>query len=444
MTCIGVQVDVVKYLIDQGADINSSSYAKLTSLHFAVHSYSEPDKKKEVVALLLSRRPELANMQNDRGITPLMWAANDLEETIQILIDHGADVNARDFNGYSSLHAWTCWWPEDKTEFLIQQGANVNARDKNGRTSLHIAAIEGREDRVWLLLKYGSDINAKDNLGYTPLDLAIRFNHNTLVDFFKKENALTGNPSESMKLNSYLTSHFNEKEALIWYLDSNGWAIKTSNYLLIFDFFNWGIIPENESLYNGRINPMELGNLSDSKIIVFKSDVRRLDPKIIELKKEREDVIVISGSKIPEIPDTKILASHSRMTLNGLGVVAAKANAGELGFIIEVDGLTIYYAGIHGLWSDDDRESFVYEVHYVKSNTEGIDFAFFPITNTRALYDLPVEGMITAADELNINTLFPMGGDGTAKFLCRTDKKRTRFIKRSFRIERLRLSCHHQ
>ncbi len=416
IACYSAQVDVVKYLIEQGANINASTYAKLSPLHWAVHSYSDPVTKKETIEFLLSKSPELANLQNDKGITPLMWAANDLEETIQLLIDHGADVNARDFNGYSALHSWTRWWPEDKSEFLIQQGADVNTRDANGRTPLHIAAIAGRENRARLFLKYGGDINVKDNLGYTPLDLAIKFNHKTLVDFFKKENALAGNLSGSMQFNSYLTSHFNEKEALIWYLDDNSWAIKTSHYLLIFDFNNWGIIPENQSIYNGRVNPVELGNLSESKILVFKSYEGKLDPKIIELKKEREDVIIISGSEIPEISDTKILTPHSKMSLSGLGVNVTKANAGELGFIINVDGLTIYYAGIHGLWNNDYRESFFSEINYVKSNTEWIDFAFFPITNTRALYDFPAEGMITVADELNIKTLFPMGGSGTAKF----------------------------
>lgn len=416
MACFGAHLDVVKYLIDHGANINASTYAKLTPLHWAVHSYSDPVIKKEIIRFLLSKNPELANLQNDKGITPLMWVANDSEETIQLLIDHGADVNAMDFNGYSSLHSWTRWWPEDKSEFLIQQGANVNAKDKNGRTPLHVAAIAGRENRVRLLLKYGGDINAKDNFGYTPLDLAVKFNHKTLVDFLKKENGLTGNFSGSMKFNSYLTSHFNEREALIWYLDSNGWAIKTRNYLLIFDFTNWGIIPENQSLYNGRINLEELKNLSDSKIIVIKPGAGRVDKKIITLKRERENVIVVSGSEIPEIPDTKILTSHSRVTLNGLTVNATKADAGELGFIIEGDGLTIYYAGNHGLWNDDYREFFFSEIDYVKANTERIDFAFFPITNTRALYDFPAEGMITASAELNIKTLFPMGGSGTAKF----------------------------
>lgn len=69
---------------------------------------------------------------------------------------------------------------------LLNQGANVNARDEQGRTALHYAAKNlfnrpdgwERPDRVGvaaLLLDWGADPNVQDNWGNTPLSLALKW-----------------------------------------------------------------------------------------------------------------------------------------------------------------------------------------------------------------------------------------------------------------------------
>lgn len=48
-------------------------------------------------------------------------------------------------------------------EILLQHGANVNAKNDYGKTPLHEAAEEGDIDTVELLLRYGADVNTRDN-----------------------------------------------------------------------------------------------------------------------------------------------------------------------------------------------------------------------------------------------------------------------------------------
>ena len=58
---------------------------------------------------------------------------------------------------------------------LLNHGANVNAKDTDGSTPLHIAAQGERPETaelVSLLLIHGADVNAKDTKGKTPLDSA--------------------------------------------------------------------------------------------------------------------------------------------------------------------------------------------------------------------------------------------------------------------------------
>ena len=79
-------------------------------------------------------------VRDGRGATPLMHAAafGNLE-TLKLLLDAGADVNARnDFDATALL--WAARDPE-KARLLIEHGADVNAQSKQGRTPLMVASL---------------------------------------------------------------------------------------------------------------------------------------------------------------------------------------------------------------------------------------------------------------------------------------------------------------
>ncbi len=56
---------------------------------------------------------------------------------------------------------------------LIDHGADVNARDSDGQTALHGAAFRGWNDVIKLLVKSKATVNVADNNGKTPLDAAM-------------------------------------------------------------------------------------------------------------------------------------------------------------------------------------------------------------------------------------------------------------------------------
>ena len=56
---------------------------------------------------------------------------------------------------------------------LIQAGADVNAREDCGYTPLHCACASGDSAMVKLLIENGADVNAVNHDGQTPLHFAI-------------------------------------------------------------------------------------------------------------------------------------------------------------------------------------------------------------------------------------------------------------------------------
>jgi len=127
----------------------ATPFAFCNPIHEAVRSGNL-----EQVKELLSSNPRLAWSVDDRGNTPLHYAAA---------------------GGF-----------RDIAELLIDNGAYVNSTDKHGRTPLHIAASKGQKGIVELLLLHHADVNPVDDLGWTPMHTAAVEGELEIVDLLRK------------------------------------------------------------------------------------------------------------------------------------------------------------------------------------------------------------------------------------------------------------------
>ena len=67
-------------------------------------------------------------------------------------------------------------------EVLLELGADVHAKDENGQTALMIATAEGHPETVAALLDAGADVNVEDKNGGTALMIAERNGHTEMVE----------------------------------------------------------------------------------------------------------------------------------------------------------------------------------------------------------------------------------------------------------------------
>ena len=191
-------IEAVKEFLDQGGNLNLQDEPGMTPLHHAVNSNWE-GKNFEIVKLLIERGAD-AKAIDDTHHTPLHLASN--KETAELLIDSGADVNAKtQRTGETPLYAAARNAAQgasksyevylNLTKLLIAKGADPNVklksgsmiednephRAKAGETALHAVARSFSQKHASevceLLLTNGAKVNEVNDKGQTPLDEAL-------------------------------------------------------------------------------------------------------------------------------------------------------------------------------------------------------------------------------------------------------------------------------
>jgi L-ascorbate metabolism protein UlaG (beta-lactamase superfamily) len=207
-------------------------------------------------------------------------------------------------------------------------------------------------------------------------------------------------------------------QASLWYLGHCGWAVKTEEHFLVFDYWNGaGAAPARPCMANGHVDPSEI---ADENVYVFVTHEHgdHYDPMINEWSTELDNVTYVYGFR-PELtpqyreggydgPDYEYIGPREYTELDGLKIRTIEANDGGVGFFIEVDGLRLYHAGDHAGWADDERDGFFSEIDYLAPYADGIDLAFLNVTGCHA-HDPErlLEGNVYTLEAMSPRVLIP-------------------------------------
>ncbi|XP_038632708.1 DNA-binding protein RFXANK isoform X2 [Scyliorhinus canicula] len=152
----------------------------------------------DLVKLMSHLQPgsSLLNVPDERGFTPLMWAAAFGEIAV--------------------------------VKFLLEMGADPHTLAKERESTLSLASIQGYTDIVLLLLDHGVDVNIYDWNGGTPLLYAVHGNHVTCVEALLGKSELETSPKKKQLKPSFISLLFVESLSAKWLQRKQRWDFKSN------------------------------------------------------------------------------------------------------------------------------------------------------------------------------------------------------------------------
>lgn len=180
------RIEIVRLLLELGADVNAKDDVGNTPLHRAVSEQFHDqhlEKTSEIVELLIASGASV-HAGSKFDWTPLHYAASG--EAARILLQHGADPNATHDRGESPMHRAAGELRVEVTEALAQHGGDINLRDNDGLTPLQHAVHHHllrwdreAESKIETLIRLGADTSLLDR---KALDYQIEFWERKRVD----------------------------------------------------------------------------------------------------------------------------------------------------------------------------------------------------------------------------------------------------------------------
>jgi hypothetical protein len=174
---------------DEGHDYVDEDPSKQNSLYWAI---IEGDLA--VAKLILKSNPASVYEKNHVGHTPLMASATtERPDITDLLLESGARVDeVTPDNSFNALHWALHHHPQDQravlrvVELLVGHGADVNAVGETGITPLMLAAWFGAEPTCAFLLRHGADTGLRDAKRRTARDMASERGHTQIVELLQK------------------------------------------------------------------------------------------------------------------------------------------------------------------------------------------------------------------------------------------------------------------
>jgi ankyrin repeat protein len=166
--------ELAEGLVSGGADVNLSNKAGTSPLMRASSKGFD-----STVGFLLNHGAELEAKDNG-GFTALHYATNASVPILELLVARGASLQTKNHLGGSILQSAAYYGNVPTSEYLLEECSDlfsVKEQDDYGAQPLHYAALSGKLETVKFFLDRGARVDCKKDNGGTPLIVAASFGH---------------------------------------------------------------------------------------------------------------------------------------------------------------------------------------------------------------------------------------------------------------------------
>ncbi|KAF8334571.1 ankyrin repeat-containing domain protein [Amanita rubescens] len=198
----GGHLEVIKLLVNEGADVN----AQVEKYGSALYQASLQGHAK-IVMFLLEKAANVNAQGGEYGSALQAASHNGCTEIVMLLLDKGADVNAQNGRYGNALYTGSYGGHAEIVRLLLDKGADVNAQGGKYGNALQAASYRGRTEIVRLLLDKEVDVNVQGGFYGNSLQAASYRGHTEIVRFLLDKradvNAQGGEYGNSLQSASY-------------------------------------------------------------------------------------------------------------------------------------------------------------------------------------------------------------------------------------------------
>lgn len=190
----GNQYKVANYLISKGADVNAGNQYGKKPIHFATEAGND-----SIVKMLIDNGADVnAKIKSelaDEGITPLMIACDKLSySTVKLLITNHSNINDTSSYGETAVSKTLGNTSNEDSilqiiKFLVENGADINKADAHKTLPIAFACMNGHYKVVKYLVANKADINFKGEAGNTALSYAAMWGYDSIFNYLISKGA---------------------------------------------------------------------------------------------------------------------------------------------------------------------------------------------------------------------------------------------------------------
>ena len=209
--------------------------------------------------------------------------------------------------------------------------------------------------------------------------------------------------------------HGKINDALIWYLYHSGFAVKTLNHYLIFDYYLDNPGEEKRFRGDGVLNLPEMEN-PDTIIFASHGHSDHFNPAILKWKEKLNNIEYVMSHDIKagkNREDVTVVHPGNNYFLKGVNIEVLGSTDIGVSFMVNCDGIAIFHAGDLNWWhwkGEPEDENNAMAENYKKQidllRGKQVDIAFIPVDwRLEEYYILGLDYFMTA---VGAKMVFPM------------------------------------
>lgn len=290
---------IFELLFQHGLDAQVKSKNGYSILHeflYQVNKYDQQDVVK-IVEILLDVGISV-NEFDYNGFTPLrisLYLYHKSSRLISFLIKKGANVNEK-HRGLGLLSLAARLGHLDIVDLLFSNGAEIDAKDKKGWTSLHHACFKNYKEVISFLLRSGADISAENKNGQTPFFLLVadQENYEQCIRVMVKEFSRLSFESIPVSKKDMDLVHKNQK-AREHFSNCKSELEQMAKYKFYARYSYYCVLKMSKNLKklaNLTVNEEFKSHFEESlhKFSYYKADLQRIYEKAIKIRNELEAI----------------------------------------------------------------------------------------------------------------------------------------------------------